>query len=110
MIKNKTIKKYLDILDDRSKDILILRFGLDGNKPQTLEQVGKKYQITRERIRQIQFLAMAMIDKEREKIRLTDEELKLIQDAMEYYGSDKKYRSECFNSVYEKLEKMYKEK
>jgi len=114
MIKNKTIKKYLDILDDRSRDILILRFGLDGNEPQTLEKVGEKYQITRERVRQIQFLALSMIDKEREKIRLTDEEIELIRNAMLFFDNRDgniadREEDKIHHSAYEKLGKMYEE-
>lgn len=112
-MNNKTIKKYLDILDDRSKDILILRFGLDGNEPQTLEKVGEKYQVTRERIRQLQVLALSMIDKEREKIRLTDEELKLIQNALDFFDGagyvDRHSHRKIFLSILDKL-KEYKKK
>ena len=109
-MNNKTIKKYLDILDDRSKDILILRFGLDGNEPQTLEKVGEKYQVTRERIRQLQVLALSMIDKEREKIRLTDEEIKEVKVALEYSVCKGNKRTKQFNSAYNKLSKMYNKK
>jgi RNA polymerase primary sigma factor len=44
----------LDVLDDREKKIIFQRFGLDGGKPKTLEEVGKKFGVTRERIRQLQ--------------------------------------------------------
>ena len=42
----------------KEKEVLILRFGLDGNKPLTLEQVGKKFKVTRERVRQIESKAI----------------------------------------------------
>jgi RNA polymerase primary sigma factor len=42
----------------RERKILILRFGLDGNEPHTLEQVGEIFDVTRERIRQIESKAM----------------------------------------------------
>lgn len=47
-------KEMLDVLDDRSKDIIERRFGLKTNKPETLESIGKEYGITRERVRQIE--------------------------------------------------------
>jgi RNA polymerase primary sigma factor len=42
----------------RERKVLILRFGLDGNEPHTLEQVGDIFDVTRERIRQIEAKAM----------------------------------------------------
>ncbi|MDY3931586.1 MAG: sigma-70 family RNA polymerase sigma factor [Erysipelotrichaceae bacterium] len=44
----------LDTLTDREKTVLIKRFGLDGNEPMTLEEVGREMDVTRERIRQIE--------------------------------------------------------
>jgi RNA polymerase primary sigma factor len=41
-------------LDDREREILHLRFGLDGEDPLTLEEIGQRYGVTRERIRQIE--------------------------------------------------------
>lgn len=52
-IKTATAKLVKD-LPDRARDVLIGRFGLDGKNPQTLEAIGKKYGITRERVRQIE--------------------------------------------------------
>jgi RNA polymerase primary sigma factor len=48
----------LDVLDDREKKIISQRFGLDGGKPRTLENVAKSFGITRERIRQLQNVAL----------------------------------------------------
>src|SRR5581483_8804119 len=48
----------LDVLDEREKKIIFQRFGLDGGKPKTLEEVGKKFGVTRERIRQLQNTAL----------------------------------------------------
>ena len=44
----------LNRLPKREKEILTMRFGLDGGEPATLEEVGAKYRISRERVRQIQ--------------------------------------------------------
>jgi len=48
----------LTVLDEREKKIIFSRFGLDGGKPKTLEEVGKKFGVTRERIRQLQNIAL----------------------------------------------------
>jgi RNA polymerase primary sigma factor len=47
------------VLDTRERKIILKRFGLDGGKPKTLEEVGKVFGVTRERIRQLQNLALA---------------------------------------------------
>jgi len=51
----------LEVLDPREKKIISQRFGLDGGKPKTLEDVGKDFGITRERIRQLQNVALAKL-------------------------------------------------
>jgi RNA polymerase primary sigma factor len=48
------IRQQLKYLTPREAEIVTLRFGLDGREPRTLEEVGKKFKVTRERIRQIQ--------------------------------------------------------
>ena len=48
----------LDQLDDRERKIINSRFGLDGSEPITLEEVGDKFGVTRERIRQLQNIAL----------------------------------------------------
>lgn len=50
--------EVLDTLTDREQKVLRLRFGLDDGKPCTLEEVGKKFNVTRERIRQIEAKAL----------------------------------------------------
>ena len=54
----KRLKGLIDRLDDREKLILILRFGLDGARPKTLEEVSRIIGRTRERVRQIQNQAL----------------------------------------------------
>ena len=48
-------------LDDREQRILILRYGLDGHEPRTLDEVGRHFDLTRERIRQIEARAMSKL-------------------------------------------------
>jgi RNA polymerase primary sigma factor len=53
----------LDQLDGRERQIISFRFGLDGGRERTLEEVGKKFGVTRERIRQIQNIALLKMRK-----------------------------------------------
>jgi RNA polymerase sigma factor (sigma-70 family) len=48
-------------LSEREQQILALRFGLDGHAPLTLEQVGRQFELTRERIRQIESKALTKL-------------------------------------------------
>ena len=52
------MNEVLDTLSDRERKVLIMRFGLDDGKPKTLEDVGKEFSVTRERIRQIEAKAI----------------------------------------------------
>ena len=58
-------------LDEREATILRYRFGLDGGTEKTLEEVGEKFGVTRERIRQIQNLALRKLRKMIEKLENT---------------------------------------
>jgi len=58
-------------LDDREATILRFRFGLDGGNEKTLEEVGEKFGVTRERVRQIQNLALRKLRKMIEKLEKT---------------------------------------
>ncbi len=55
------IGRLLSPLDDREREILRLRFGLDRGEPRTLEEVGEHFKLTRERIRQIEARAMSKL-------------------------------------------------
>ena len=59
--KKETILKVLDTLDDREKEILIKRFGLDNGVQKSLEQVGDLVGLTRERVRQIEISALTKL-------------------------------------------------
>jgi len=48
------VASWLDTLGNDEKRVIILRYGLDGEEPQTLESIGKVFGVTRERIRQIE--------------------------------------------------------
>ncbi len=52
------LMEVLDTLTEREQKVLKLRFGLDDGRPRTLEEVGKEFNVTRERIRQIEAKAL----------------------------------------------------
>ncbi|GHN31802.1 RNA polymerase sigma factor RpoD [Lactobacillus delbrueckii] len=52
------LAEVLDTLSDREEEVLRLRFGLDDGKARTLEEVGQHFEVTRERIRQIEAKAL----------------------------------------------------
>ncbi len=65
----------LDVLDPRERKIIAFRFGLDGGRERTLEEVGHKFGVTRERIRQLQNIALLKMRKalrKREELNLPE--------------------------------------
>ena len=62
------LQEMVKHLDDREATILRFRFGLDGGSEKTLEEVGVKFGVTRERVRQIQNLALKKLRKMIEKL------------------------------------------
>ena len=63
----KAVMDLLHVLDERELKIITLRFGLDGKKEMTLEEVGRKFKVTRERIRQLQNIALRKIKRALDK-------------------------------------------
>jgi RNA polymerase primary sigma factor len=65
LLRNKNLRHELggliEVLDEREKKIIFERFGLHGGKPKTLEDVSKNFGVTRERIRQLQNIALAKL-------------------------------------------------
>jgi RNA polymerase sigma factor (sigma-70 family) len=55
------VARMLEPLDDREREILCMRYGLDRGEPRTLEEVGERFDLTRERIRQIEARAMSKL-------------------------------------------------
>ena len=56
--QEKQLMEVLGTLTEREQKVLRLRFGLDDGRPRTLEEVGKQFHVTRERIRQIEAKAL----------------------------------------------------
>jgi len=57
------VASWLDTLSSDERKVIALRFGLDGDDPQTLETIGKIFGVTRERIRQIEQKALNKLRK-----------------------------------------------
>jgi RNA polymerase primary sigma factor len=62
------LREMVTSLDERESTILRYRFGLDGGPERTLEEVGVKFGVTRERVRQIQNIALRKLRKRIEKL------------------------------------------
>jgi RNA polymerase primary sigma factor len=62
-IMKEDLRKTLDGLPDRERKIIELRYGLNGNDPMTLEQVGQEFGVTRERIRQMEIRTLRRLQK-----------------------------------------------
>jgi RNA polymerase primary sigma factor len=58
------LSAMVNALDPREASIIKMRFGLEGHKELTLEEVGKKFKVTRERIRQLEYLALSHLRKQ----------------------------------------------
>ena len=54
VLRNEALRDVLNTLSYRERRVLELRYGLNGEHPRTLDEVGKTFNVTRERIRQIE--------------------------------------------------------
>ena len=57
-ITSETLRSALEALDSRERFIIIERYGLDDGSPKTLEEVGREMGLTRERVRQLEKIAI----------------------------------------------------
>ena len=58
LLQSRDVKKLINILDNREKEIIKFRFGIDKEAPKTLEQIGNTMGFSKERIRQLENLAI----------------------------------------------------
>jgi RNA polymerase primary sigma factor len=71
-LRNQDVRRVLAALPERERKVLELRFGLSGEQPQTLEEVGRAFGVTRERIRQIENNTLRKLENLSEAQRLRD--------------------------------------
>ena len=65
-LRNQALAQALGALSQRERDVIVLRYGLCGREPRTLEQIGRVLGFTRERVRQIELEALKRLGKLRE--------------------------------------------
>ena len=84
---NRLIFKMLDKLPERSKNIIVKRFNLDNKNAKTLDEIGKEYEITRERVRQIEGEAMIKLKKDSELFENSESNVfDYLKEAVENHG------------------------
>src|SRR5438876_11209955 len=71
-IRKETLQKILGTLSSRQRRVLELRFGLDGGHPRTLDEVGRTFNVTRERIRQIENQSLKKLRALADAVKLRD--------------------------------------
>lgn len=59
--RREDILRWMEVLKENEKQVIVLRFGLDGDEPKTLEDIGKVFGLTRERVRQIEAAALSKL-------------------------------------------------
>ncbi|PZO98186.1 sigma-70 family RNA polymerase sigma factor [Corynebacterium sp. YSMAA1_1_D6] len=60
-MRHSDIRSVIDSLEEREQDVIRLRYGLDDGVPRTLDQIGRKFGLSRERVRQIEREVMAKL-------------------------------------------------
>jgi len=65
-LRSQALQQALAALSERERQVLVLRYGLDDDEPKTLEEIGRRLGLTRERIRQIQVEALRRLASLRE--------------------------------------------
>lgn len=71
-LRRDNVRRALSALPAREREVIELRFGLSGGRPQTLEEVGRAFNVTRERIRQIENHTLKKLESLPEAQRLRD--------------------------------------
>src|SRR6266508_3658391 len=71
-LRKETLVKILGTLSSRERQVLELRYGLDGQHPRTLDEVGRTFNVTRERIRQIENQSLKKLRALADAIKLRD--------------------------------------
>jgi RNA polymerase primary sigma factor len=71
-MQKENVHRALNVLPERERRVIEMRYGLGGGRPKTLEEVGQAFNVTRERIRQIENNTLKKLQKLPEAQRLRD--------------------------------------
>jgi RNA polymerase primary sigma factor len=71
-LRRQNVRKALEALPEREREVMEMRFGLNGHQARTLEEVGRAFGVTRERIRQIENNTLKKLESLPEAQRLRD--------------------------------------
>ena len=88
------LAELVDSLEEREAEIIRLRFGLGGKSEQTLAEVGKKFNVTRERIRQLEQLALKQMRRRMEEREAQKSAAEIAEEKLQ------QKRSEVFREFY----------
>ena len=80
------VDEALQALSIQQREVLVLRYGLSGNAPHTLQKVASHYSLTRERIRQIQMAALKALREKNECIAVLSSALSRVEEAVTLCG------------------------
>lgn len=67
LVEKEEVSELLETLSEKERQVISLRYGLDGGKTRTLEEIGEQLNVTRERVRQIEARAMEKLRSNAEK-------------------------------------------
>ena len=67
IVEKEEVSELLEALNERERQVIRLRYGLDGGRTHTLEEIGEQLNVTRERVRQIEARAMEKLRTNAEK-------------------------------------------
>jgi len=67
-LRSQALRAALDSLPDREREVVTLRYGLGGTEPKTLEEIGRRLGLTRERVRQIELDSLRRLAGQREML------------------------------------------
>ena len=67
LVQKEEVSELLEALNERERQVIRLRYGLEDGKPHTLEEIGNELDVTRERVRQIEARAMEKLRNKAEK-------------------------------------------
>lgn len=81
-----TLDKLLELLAERERQIIWRRFGLSGDKPETLENIGKSFRVTRERVRQIERLAISKLKENSDSLEIVKPMKQVVVEILESEG------------------------